>query len=267
MFVKGLVKLGAIARRELTSLFVSPFIYFIVAALTVLALHFFIQYLLLFNAFVVQSRTQLAFEPQAGISLNMFIQGYFKVLLLIFVFFIPMAAMKVFAEEKRAGAFEFLVTCPLSTEAIALGKFIGFFLFLTLITIWISLPPISLFFFAELESPVVFANVLGFWLYTLCLGAIAVLISAASNNVITSAVVGMVVLLLYYVVGFSAESLSQEGYENLASFVRYISPIEQSEFFLRGMVKVSSVVYFVSVSLVCYLFSVRVLEAKRVSKI
>lgn len=267
MSSKGIVKLLAMAKRELRSFFVSPFIYFVIAAVTLLALYFFIQYMSLYNYVVMQSRSQLAFEREMGVSLNMFVQGYFKVMLLIFVFFLPMAAMKVFSEDRRGGAFEFLLTSPLSTDSIILGKMIGFFAFLTLICIWISLPPLSLFFYGELESLVVFGNILGFWLYTLALGGVAMVVSAASNNPITSAVVGMVVLLLFYVVGFAAESLTQQGFEKLASLVRYISPVEQVEQFIKGVFSTVALIYFISVVIVSYLFCIRILDSKRVSRV
>lgn len=264
---KGIVKLLAMVKRELRSFFVSPFMYFVIAALTLLALYFFIQYMSLYNFVLMQSRSQLVFEREAGVSLNMFVQGYFKVMLLIFVFFLPMAAMKIFAEDRRGGTFEFLLTSPLSTESIILGKMIGFFAFLTLICIWISLPPLSLFLFGDLESLVVFGNILGFWFYTLAMGGIAMVVSAASNNAITSAVVGMVVLLLFYVVGFAAESLNQQGFEKLAGLVRYISPVEQVEHYLKGVVSTASLVYFLSIMVLSYLFCIRILDSKRVSRV
>ncbi|MCS6893342.1 MAG: ABC transporter permease subunit [Deltaproteobacteria bacterium] len=264
---KSLVRLLAIVKKELISFFVSPFAYFILAAVTLLGLYFFIQYLSIYNFVIMQSRSQMMFGTQEGVSLNMFIQGYFKVLLLIFVFFLPMAAMRVFSEEKKSATFEFLLTSPISTESIVLGKLLGFIMYCTLVVVWLCLPPLSLLFLGELETLVVFGNMVGFWLYVVCLGSISVLISAASGSPITSSVIGMVILLLYYVLGYSAESLSQSGWENLAAVLKYISPVEQIEYFLRGAIKLNSVFYFASVMLVAYLLSVRVIESRRMSKI
>ncbi len=262
-----LTRLTAITVRELINFFVSPLAYFILAGITFLALYFFIQYLAIFNQYLMQVATSPLLEPREGVSFNLLVQGYYKALCLIFVFFLPAVAMKTFADERVNASFEYLLTSPITTESMVLGKFIGLCLYLTFIVLWLSIMPLSLFIFTELESLVVLANIIGFWLYTLALGSLAFATSAGSNSSIGAVVISIVILLLYYVVGYVADTLSNQGVDWLASLVRYISPIDQIETFLRGGIKLSSLVYFLTVILFGYILAVRLIDLKRVSRI
>ena len=264
--VKFLVRVRALAKRELISFFVSPLAYFIVGALTFVSFYFFLVYLEYFNLFLIQSRGSLLYGGDSGLSLNQLIEGYFRVHLLIFVFVLPILAMKLFAEERRAGVFEFLLTSPINSEALVLGKFLGFGVFLTALVLWVSILPMSLVFYGDYEIPVLLSNMLGFWFFTIALGSIAMLVSCLVESVIVGGIVSMVVLLLLYVLNFVVSAVEEAKMPIFVKIIQYTSPLEQVDGFMKGVVGLESIIYFLSVIFLSFVFTVRAVDTKRLTR-
>jgi ABC-2 type transport system permease protein len=263
---KFLVRLIGLTKRELISFFISPVAHFVLGALTLVSLYFFIVYLEYFNFFLMQGRSAMMYGGDGGLSLNQLIEGYFRVHLLIMVFVLPILGMKLFAEERRAGVFEFLLTSPITSEGLVLGKLIGFSVFLLIFVAWVAILPISLILYGDYEVPVLIANILGFGFFVVGLGAIAMMVSCLIDNPIIGGIVSLVVLLLIYSLNFMVNALDQTKLTLFTRVVKYLSPMEQIDGFLRGIVKVDSVVYFLSLIFLCFVITVRIVDAKRVSR-
>ena len=111
----------AIAHKELRSYFSSPIAYIIIGFF---ALPFGVFFYLYLGAFVRQS-LQMA---QYGGSMNINQQVIRYVLQnasVIILFVMPMITMRTYAEEKRSGTIELLLTSPVTDLQIIIGKFLG----------------------------------------------------------------------------------------------------------------------------------------------
>jgi len=105
-----------IARRELAHYFTSPIAYMVAFAILVLTGF-------LFNSDLAQRAN--AAPPDGTAVLGAF--GFFT------VFFAPLLTMRLFAEESREGTLELMLTLPVRDGDIVLGKFVGAWLYYSLI--------------------------------------------------------------------------------------------------------------------------------------
>src|ERR1700688_58916 len=112
-----------IARRELSSYFRSPIAYGVMAFFALIAGYFFY----VATAYFVQRSVQGAMMGQSfPMDVNeMVIRPLLSNLSVVGLFLIPMITMRLFAEEKRTGTIELLVTSPLTDLEIIGGKFVA----------------------------------------------------------------------------------------------------------------------------------------------
>ncbi len=111
-----------LTKRELGAYFHSPIAYIVLFAMVLVSGILF--YLFLFEMAPSQGRPQGgAFEP--------ILVGYFAGILHLFVLvvFIPLVTMRLFAEEKRSGSLEMLLTAPVTDAAVVWSKFVAGWLF------------------------------------------------------------------------------------------------------------------------------------------
>src|SRR5579859_7761056 len=116
----------SIAGKELRAYFHSPIAYLVMSVYSLLCGFFFYNQ----TGYVASQMLQMSMQAGAGappISLNDFIirplvEGVLTVVLLLLL---PLVTMRLFAEEKRSGTIELLLTSPLTDLDIILGKFLG----------------------------------------------------------------------------------------------------------------------------------------------
>src|SRR5271154_243097 len=112
-----------IARRELSSYFRSPIAYGVMAFFALIAGYFFFVAV----AYFVRRGLESSMMGQSvPMDLNEYvIRPVFSNISVIGLFLIPMITMRLFAEEKRTGTIELLVTSPLRDLEIILGKWLA----------------------------------------------------------------------------------------------------------------------------------------------
>lgn len=250
----------AICKRELLSFFVSPIAYFVITGFTLLVGFFFFNYLAFFARMYEMSQ-MMAFGGGGELpNLNqMVIEGLYQTILVILVFLVPLLTMRILAEEKRRGTFELLITSPVSIREIVLGKFLGLAVVLILMLGISGIFPLLLTVYGSPEVPPILAGFLGVVLCALSFASIGMAVSSFTENQIVAGVSSMVVLLLLYVIQAPAESMGG----NAATILKYLSPIEQVQDLLRGVLSLQSITYFVSLTVLGLFLSQRALEAHR----
>src|SRR6266702_3151113 len=189
----------AVAGKELRAYFHSPIAYLVMTVYAVLCGFFFSS---MTSRFVVMS---LRMEMMGGggmppLSLNEVIirnllEGVLTVVLLLLI---PLITLRLFAEEKRSGTMELLLTSPLTDLEIILGKFLGALgLYLVLILITFFYIGI-LFVYGSPSAKPVLANVIGLLLYGGALLALGMWFSTLTKNQIIAGSISLVVFLLLY---------------------------------------------------------------------
>ena len=123
---------AAIYLKEMRSYFVSPGAYVIAGVFLFLSGYLFRNILMQFNLWCLQFSQQAQQMGGMGgmpaLNLNeMVVTQFFAVMDFIWLLVIPMLTMRLFAEEKKSGTIELLMTSPIHTVEVMLGKFFACF--------------------------------------------------------------------------------------------------------------------------------------------
>jgi len=233
----------AIAQKELRSYFASPIAYVVVGLFAVLFGYFYVVSL----NFVVRLGMQAGmFGAQGGpqtINLNEFmlrpLLGNTAVVLL---FILPMITMRTYAEEKRSGTIELLLTSPLTDLQIIMGKFLGAMTLFALMLAVTSVHMGILFWYGEPELGPILSGYLGLLLMGGSFISIGLFISSATKNQAVAGVITFAVLLLFWVVSWMAES----GTSTTQQVISYLSILDHFDDFAKGVLDTKHLVYYLS---------------------
>ncbi len=194
--------------------------------------------------------------------------GFFYIAPFLYLFLIPAITMRMFAEEKRGGTMEFLLTKPISDTGIVCSKFLAG---LTLVAISL-LPTLTVYFTVyALGDPVGnidTGSVWGSYLGLLFLGGafvgIGLFSSVITNNQIVSFIVAAVLSVFMYI-GF--EGIYQIGILGKADlFVRSIGMRYHYESISRGVVDSRDLLYYLSVIAITVMATRMVLQSRNWNK-
>ncbi len=228
----------AIADKELRSYFASPIAYIIVGFF---ALPFGVFFYLYLEAFLRQSM-QMA---QFGGSLNVNQQVIRLVLQnasVIILFVMPMITMRTYAEEKRSGTIELLLTSPVTDLQIIVGKFLGalgLYIAMLLVTLlYIAI----LFVYGHPEWRPLVAAYLGLLLMGGAFLSLGLFISSTTDNQIVAGIISFVVFLLLWIVGWFADSAGP----TVGPITSWLSITEHFEDFSKGVIDTKHVLYYLS---------------------
>src|SRR3954463_1465766 len=113
----------AIANKELRGYFASPIAYIVMGLFALTYGYFFYAMLLYFDRTSMQMMSMGG--GQAANVNEQLISPSFQNTMVVFLFILPMVTMRTYAEEKRSGTIELLLTAPLTDFQIIMGKFVG----------------------------------------------------------------------------------------------------------------------------------------------
>ncbi len=251
----------AIAGREIRSYFVSPIAYVVLTGFLLLGGWFFFNLLTRFT-YLLQLYSSIQRSPDTleRLNLNDFvISPLLHNLSIVLVILIPVITMRTFAEEKRSGTFELLLTSPLRVGEIIAGKFLGALVFVAVMIGLTGVYPLLMVAYGNPEIGVVLSGYLGLLLLATAFLSVGLLTSSLTENQIIAAVSCLVALLLLYVIGWPAETANAP----LGSVLRYLSLMEHFSELVKGVIDTKDVVYFLSVVLVSLFLTHRSVESLR----
>lgn len=166
----------------------------------------------------------------------------------VFIFLVPAITMKSFAEEKKMGTMELLLTKPLSDWNIVLGKFLAAFALVML-----AVAPSVIYYFSiyrlgnpvgNIDSAGVAGSYVGLMLLSVAFCAIGLLASSFTSSQIVSFILAAFLSFIFYT-GFDSLS-SLAGSSGL--MVKQVGILYHYESLSRGVIDSRSVVYFLSVA-------------------
>jgi len=246
-----------ICQKELKSYFASPIAY---ATLAIFGLVF-------GWAFWIATRDMVRFSFQAqmmGQQQPMSVNDSIISPLLGFagtiaLFLVPMITMRLFAEEKRTGTIELLLTSPVQDIEIILGKWLGAVL-LYFSVIGMSMINVALLFlWSKPDLKPVLVAYLGLLLQGACLLSIGTLISTTTKNqIVAGGVTFFVCLLLWLLSWFTAFDSS-----SLAQVVGYLSIVTHMENFSKGVLDSKDIVFYLSMIFFSLFLTSRAMESLR----
>jgi len=165
----------------------------------------------------------------------------------VFIFLVPAITMKSFAEEKKMGTMELLLTKPLSDWDIVMGKFMA-----TFSLVMFALIPSVIYYFSiyqlgnpegNIDSAGVAGSYVGLMFLSLVFCAIGLFASSLTTNQIVSFIVAAFLSFIFYT-GF--DSLSSLG--GNALLIKQFGILYHYESLSRGVIDSRSVIYFASVA-------------------
>ncbi|MCX6549443.1 MAG: ABC transporter permease [Acidobacteria bacterium] len=230
----------AIAHKEIRSYFASPIAYIVIGLFALLFGYFFVAILGWFVDAGMQSAMGMG---QGAPNLN---QQFIRPLLLnttvVLLFVLPMITMRTYAEEKRSGTMELLLTSPLTDLQIILGKFLG------ALTLYAAMLGVTLLYIAVLfvygnpEWRPIATAYLGLLLMGGCFISVGMLISSFTRNQIVAGMLTFGVFLLLWVIDWIG-SFAGPTFEPV---VNYLSITQHFDDFAKGVIDTRHVIYYVS---------------------
>ncbi len=171
-------------------------------------------------------------------------RGWFGVLPLLLIFFVPAMAMRLLADEKRSGSFELLATLPVSTLSIVGGKFLALFTQLAALIGLTLLYPWTLSSLGSLDTGQVMVSYLGLLLLAAAYAAICLYASALSRYEVVAYVFGFILLLTLFLLSQVA-TIFPPAVQNL---LLQLSPAAHYQAMLRGVLVSGDVMYLLAVT-------------------
>jgi ABC-2 type transport system permease protein len=253
--------LYAIYRKEMGHYFVSPIAYIFIGLFLILTAFFFNAIL----ASAIRDSFQMEMQAMRGMPSDFDVpafvmRGFFGLLATLVLFFTPILTMGVYAEERKRGTMELLMTSPVSELEIVLGKYLAS---LSLFALML-LPTASYMIFMCLHSDprppwsMLAAGYAGVLLLGGSLLALGSFVSSLTENQLIAAVVTFAASLFIWVldIGRSTDS-------GATAVLQYLSVIRHYEDFTRGVIDTSSLIYYGSFIALFVFLTVRSVDSMR----
>jgi ABC-2 type transport system permease protein len=173
---------------------------------------------------------------------DLVVSGLFGNLLLLLVFFVPVLTMRAFAEERKQGTDELLLTAPVSAGEIVAGKYVGLLAITGALVLGAAFYMLVLLHFGDPEKGPIATGLLGLALAVAAMTSLGFAVSSLTKSQVVAAVGSFVLFLLLFVVDWPAEST--EGVVKTA--LKALSLPGHFQGFAKGAVSSVDVAYFVS---------------------
>lgn len=178
----------------------------------------------------------------------------------LFLIFIPALSMRVLADEKKSNTIETLLTLPISEAEIIVAKFLALTILIIislLLTFGLSL---SLSFLTKIYYPEIIVGYLGVLLMSLSFISLSMFFSNQTKNQIVAFLLSIIAIFLLLVLAsdFSANVLPRFIQDNL--FV--LTPFYHLQNFIKGVIDLRSVLYFISFTILFLFLTVIDLEKR-----
>jgi ABC-2 type transport system permease protein len=218
-----------IARRELGSYFATP------VASVFIVIFLVLQGALTFNLGNFLDRNQADLQP------------FFAFLPWVFLLLVPAVTMRLWAEERRLGTIELLLTLPITQTQAVLGKFLAAWAFCA-IALLLTFPfVITVNVLGRPDNGVIACGYLGALLVAGAFLAVGAALSAATKNQVIAFVLAVSVCFVFAVASYPLVTDFLGTYAPVLSDVaRRLGVLDRFQDFTRGIVSLRDVIYFVS---------------------
>ncbi len=237
----------SIAKRELKSYFATP-----------IALIFLSVFLVL-NGFFTFKLGGFYEQGQADL------RSFFVWHPWLYLFIIPAISMRLWAEERRTGTIELLLTLPVSLEEAMLGKYLAAWAFLGLSLVLTCPIVFTVMYLGQPDMGVILSGYFGSFIMAGAFLALGCCLSACTSNQVISFVLSTFVCLVLIllgsdpVIGLFQQILPGSFVGQLVnlSFPYHFEAIQ------RGVINLSDIVYFLSVIVISLMVGIIVIDRKK----
>ncbi len=246
----------AVFKRELKSYFVSPLAYVAIAVFLLVQGLLFAWALRAYE----MARIRAASNPMAQV---VPVETLIRSLLgddLIWALFliVPLLTMRLLAEERRQHTAELLLTAPMTTRQLVLGKFLGstaVLLVMLGLTAWM---PLTLRMWGNCDPGVIMAGFLGAVLYGAFLMAVGLLASSLTESIMVAAFITLLLVAVINVLGPLASTLPYIG-----GSLEQFTPVGALQRLARGVLDSQALIYFLTCTYFVLDLTARVVDSQR----
>jgi len=166
----------------------------------------------------------------------------------LYLFLVPAAGMRLWAEERRLGTMELLLTMPITTWQAIIGKFLASWLFLALALALTFPVVITVNYLGDPDNGVILAGYVGSLLLAGTYLAISCMTSALTRNQVISFIVSVMIALFLILAGYTpvTDLLTRWANPVIVEIIAAFSVMTHFEGFQRGVLDTRDVVFFVS---------------------
>ncbi len=246
-----------IFRRELKSYFASPIAYLLMAGFALIFGYFFYVATAIF---VQRSMSSMLMARGFPMDVNDWVvRPLLMNISVIGLFLIPLVTMRLFAEEKRSGTIELLMTSPVRDIEIILGKWLAALVLYASILGISALNLAFLFAHGKPDWKPILAGYLGLLLQGGALLAVGTFISTTTRNQIIAGGATFAACLLLWILDWVS------AYETAtwAKVMSYLSVVTHFDSFAKGVIDTKDVVFYLSVIFFGLFLTARSMESLR----
>lgn len=167
---------------------------------------------------------------------------------------VPLLTMRMFAEERKNGTEQLLLTSPRSIMSIVLGKFLAAVAVILITLIFSIIYAIIISFFGNVNISTLLVSMLGFILVAMTAISIGMLASSITENQIISAIITIAVLVApWFLVDISTVFSS---FDLMSQFIS----------FPRGLISVADTISLLSITAMCVLITIILIKRRKAVK-
>lgn len=175
------------------------------------------------------------------------LQLFFANLPLLFIFMVPSTAMRLWAEERKTGSIEFLLTLPITVPQAVLGKFFAAWVFLGIALLLTFPMPLAVYYLGQPDTGLIITGYLGSFLLAGSFLAIGSFFSALTKNQVISFILSVSAcgILVYAGMSTTVNYLSSMLPAGAVNVVQSLSIQSHFDSILKGVIEFQDMAYFV----------------------
>lgn len=231
----------AIARREFAAYFQAPMGWVVLTAFLILSGFFFATMV----GYYSYESLELAASPWTTQEMNVndyLVAPFFMQCGVILLFVCPAVTMRLLAEDRATGAFELLLTSPVSTAGIVAGKYLGAMGYVTVLLAG-TLPGMAIvWWLGDPDAGAMASGYLAIWLMAGAFVSVGLLTSAFTRSQAIALVAGFALLLIFWVMTWADPSTG----DGMGAVIAALSMLNHLENLTRGLLHLKDIVYYVS---------------------
>ena len=177
---------------------------------------------------------------------------FFTISPIIFLLFIPAVSMRSFSDEYNLGTIEPVITKPITTLHLVWGKFLAILTLVVISIIPTFLYVSTIYLLGEtvgnLDLAGIFGSYIGLFMLSSIFASIGVFASSLSNNQIIAFILAIIISTIFY---FGFDLLSKiHALESINFLLQEIGISYHYNIMSKGLLKLSDIIYFISVSFI-----------------
>jgi ABC-2 type transport system permease protein len=183
----------------------------------------------------------------------------------LFLILMPAIGMRLWAEERRSGTIELLITLPVTNTQLVVGKFLASWVF-TLIALVLSMPIwITVNYLGDPDNNVILISYIGSWLMAGAFLALTSCLSTLTKNQVIAFIISSISGFILIMAGFSLILSAVRSWapvwitETISSmsFLSHFSRIQM------GVFDLNSLIFFLSMIVLCLWINIQLVQIKK----